>query len=82
MKITELYRTSFLQNTFVAEVDVTNKMTFCRRSHPDVFSKKGAPKYLIKLNGKHVYRGLFQKKFQAVGLQRYLERGSCKGFFL
>ena len=51
-------------------------------SHPDVFCKKVALKYLVKLTGKHVYRGLFQKKFQAVGLQLYLKRGSCKGFFL
>ena len=39
---------------------MTNKRIFCRRSHPDVFCKKGALKYLVKLTGKHVYRGLFQ----------------------
>ena len=66
---------------FVAEVDVTNKRIFCR-SHPDVFCKKGALKYLAKLTGKNVYRRLFQKKFHAVGLQFYLKRGSYKSFFL
>ena len=66
---------------FVTEFDVTNKRIFCRRSHPDVLCKKGTLKYLVKLTGKHVYKDLFQKKFQAVGLKRYLKRGSCKGFF-
>ena len=46
---------------------------------PDVFCKKGALKYLAKLTEKHVYRVLFQKKFQALGLELYLKRGSCKG---
>ena len=45
-----------------------------------MFCKKVALKYLAKLTGKHVYRGLFQKKFQALGLQLYLNRGSCKDF--
>ena len=65
----------------MAEVDVTNKRIFCRRSHLDVFCKKGAPKYLAKRTGKHVYRSLFQKTFQVAGLQLYLKRGSCKFFF-
>ena len=65
----------------MTEFDVTNKRIFCRKSHPDVFCRKGALKYLVKLTGKHVYRGLFQKKFQALGLKLYLKRGSCKGFF-
>ena len=60
---------------------MTNKKIFYRRSHPDVFCKKVALKYLAKLTGKHVYGGLFQKKFQAVGQQLYLKRGSFKGFF-
>ena len=69
----------------MAEVYVTKKKRiFCRRSHPDVFCKKGALKYLVKLIEKHVYRSLFQKKFQAadVDLQLYLKRASCKGFLL
>ena len=46
-----------------------------------MFFKKGALKYLAILTGKHVCRGLFQKTFQAVVLQLYLKRGSCKGYF-
>ena len=65
----------------MTEVDVTNRRIFCKRSYHDVFCKKGALKYLAKLTGKYVYRGLFQKTFQAVDLQLYLKRGSCKGFF-
>ena len=45
-----------------------------------MFCKKGALKYLAELTGKRVYSGLFQKKFQAVGLQFYLKRSSWKGF--
>ena len=65
----------------MAEFDVTNKRIFCRRSHPDVLCKKGTLKYFVKLTRKHVYKGLFQKKFQAVGLKLYLKNGSSKGFF-
>ena len=46
-----------------------------------MLSKKAALKYLAKLTGKHVCRGFFHKKYQTVGLQLYLKRGSCKGFF-
>ena len=35
---------------------------FCRSSHPDMFCKKSALKYLAKLTGKHVSRNLFFKK--------------------
>ena len=45
----------------MAEVEVTNKRTVCRRSDTDVFCKKGALKYLAKLTGKHVYISLFKK---------------------
>ena len=54
---------------------------FCRKSDPDVLPKKAALKYLAKLTGKHVCWGFFQKKYQTVGLQLYLKRDSCKGFF-
>ena len=47
-----------------------------------MFCKKGALKYLAKLTGKHVDRGLYQKNIQAVGLELYLKRGSYKVFFL
>ena len=47
----------------MAEADVTNKRIFYRRSHPDLFCKKGPLKYMAKLTGKHVYRNLFQKTF-------------------
>ena len=47
-----------------------------------MFCKKGALEYLAKLTGKHVCRRLFQKKFQAVDLQLYLKKGSCKNVFL
>ena len=49
-----------------------------------MFFKKGALKYLAKLAGKHVYRNLFQKKFQTVGLQLFLKRdifNSSEQFF-
>ena len=49
---------------FVTDVDVENKMTFCRSSYPGVFCKKGSLKYLAKVTGKHVYRSLFLKKYQ------------------
>ena len=58
---------------------MTNKKIFCS-SHPDVFCKKGVLKYLAKLTGKHVYRGLFQEKFQVVRLQ--LENRLMQSFFL
>ena len=41
---------------------MANQRIFFRRSHPNVFCKKGALKCLPKLRGKHVYRSLFQKK--------------------
>ena len=41
---------------FVAVVDVTNQKIFSRRSHPDMFFKKGVLKYLVKLTGKHLYK--------------------------
>ena len=49
---------------------------------PEVFFKKGVLKYLAKLTGKHVYRRVFSKKnFQYEGLQLYLKKSSCIGFF-
>ena len=35
---------------------------FSRSSHPDIFCKKDALKYLAKLTKKHLYRSLFLKK--------------------
>ena len=37
----------------MAEVDVKNKRIFYRSSHPGVFCKKVALKYLEKVAGKH-----------------------------
>ena len=42
-------------SNFVAKVDVKNKRIFCRRCLSNVFCKKGALKYLVKLRRKHVY---------------------------
>ena len=66
----------------MTEVDVKNKRIFWRSSHPDMFCKKGALKYLSKLSGKHVTGAFFLKKNQDVGLKIYLKRGSYVGFFL
>ena len=41
---------------FVVVVDVANQNIFCRSNHPDMFFKKGALKYLVKLTGKHLYK--------------------------
>ena len=66
----------------MAEVDVKNKRIFCRSSHPDVFCKKSALKYLAKLTGKHVSRNhFFFFLNQDIGLQIYLKKGSCIDFF-
>ena len=46
-----------------------------------IFCIKGPLKHLAKLTGKHVYMSLFLKTIQDVGLQLYLKRGSCIGFF-
>ena len=60
-----------------------NKITFYRSNHLDAFCRKYPLKYLAKLTGKHVYKGLFKKKKnQDVGLQLYLKRGSGIDFFL
>ena len=61
---------------------MTNKRIFDRSSHPDVFCKKGALEHLANFIGKHLYKGFFKKKFEAVGLQLYFKKGSCIGFFL
>ena len=66
----------------MAEVDVKNKSIFCRSSHPDVFCMKGPLIHLAKFTGKHMYRSLFKKKIQDLGLQLYLKRGSSIAFFL
>ena len=42
---------------------------YYRMFFPDVFPKKCVLKYLAKLTGKHVYKSLFQKRLQTVGLQ-------------
>ena len=41
---------------FVAVVDELNQKIFSRNSHPDMFFKKGALKYLVKITGKHLYK--------------------------
>ena len=41
---------------FVVVVDVPNQKIFSRSNHPDMFFKKGALKYLVKLTGKHLYK--------------------------
>ena len=46
----------------VADVDVINKRIFYRRSHPDMFCKKGALEYLANFIAKHLYKSLFLKE--------------------
>ena len=56
----------------------------CRSTHPDVFWKKRALKYLAKLTGKQtrVQELFLKKEIQDVGVQLYLKRGSSRiGFF-
>ena len=49
---------------FVTDVDVKNKMTFCRSSYPDVFCKKGSLKYLAILQENTCTGAFFLKKYQ------------------
>ena len=43
---------------FVVVVDVTNPKISSRNSELDMICKKGALKYLVKLNGKHLQKGM------------------------
>ena len=57
------------------------KIIFRRISHPDVFCKKGALKYVNDYRKTRVQEPFFDKKFQDVGLQTEFKKELMLRFF-
>ena len=58
-----------------------NKRIFCRSSHSEVFWKKGALKYLVKLTVEHMYRSLSLKKFSGCRPTTLFKKRLMQRFF-
>ena len=59
-----------------------DKRMFCRSSHSDLFCKKGALKYLVKLTEEHVTGAFFKKKVSGCRPATLFKKRLMHRFFL